>query len=203
MSDQEPMARIVPKWWVSRRDRPGSRSQQPSGSYRRHCRLTCWGGCRDGDLDGGVRVCAFALRVGSAERPHLGIPPSQVRPLWGARLPSVGGAPKGREGDFARGQSRCQRATGTVGGPAARRGMRAAEPQYPGWPRGRPNSRTQQARRAAVARSMGGGVSTSRRPTTASPADCPTTSLPRCSMPSSTAETQAATGCGSPAGWAR
>ena len=65
---------------------------------------------RDGNPDGGVRVCALDLRVGSAERPHLVVPPSQVRPLWGATLSPVGAAPKGREGDFARGQSRCQNA---------------------------------------------------------------------------------------------
>jgi hypothetical protein len=78
MSDRGPMARTVPKWWVSRRDRPGSRSQQPSG---RLSRATGGGGCRDGDRIDGVRVCALALRGGSAERPRPGVPPSQVRPL--------------------------------------------------------------------------------------------------------------------------
>jgi hypothetical protein len=37
-------------------------------------------------------------------------PPSQVKPLWCARLPPVGGAPKDRKGDFPRGQSRCRNA---------------------------------------------------------------------------------------------
>ena len=36
--------------------------------------------------------------------------PSQVRPLWCATLPPVGGAPKDRKGDFPRGQSRCRNA---------------------------------------------------------------------------------------------
>ena len=70
MSDRGPMARTVPKWCVSRRDRAGSRSQQPSGPHGRLSRATCGGGCRDGDRIDGVRVCALALRVGSAERPR-------------------------------------------------------------------------------------------------------------------------------------
>ena len=65
----------------------------------------------------------------------LGVPPSQVRPLWCARLPPVGGAPKDRKGDFPRGQSRCRSAGAREEAPPRDGGCALRGLGNPGWPR--------------------------------------------------------------------
>ena len=109
-----------------------------------------------------VSPCARDLWGGTAERPPWVFPRPRSRPLWCARLPSVGGAPKDQGGDFPAGTIQVPAGRGG-GGPAARRGMCAAGPRKPGLapPRGRLGSRDQQVRHASVRRSMRRGVSVS------------------------------------------
>jgi hypothetical protein len=114
--------------------RPTSGSQEPCDRSPPPCRRACG---RGGPPAAPPRGCPLRARDSWAapqRGPPLGVPPSQVRPLWGARLPSVGGAPKYRKGDFPRGQSRCRPGLGTGEAPPRDGGCALRGLGNPGWP---------------------------------------------------------------------